>query len=258
MFKHRNSSANKLVYTKRRTSCGSFQFEQENLEIKTPYFVNPSNIPPKNTQDQEKPNSNLFEKVNLATNTLLKPEKFAVKQSSSPLDTNYEKIQTQIKEIRQSKQKISNEITELLKNNETSILNIKKKSLETESNINKLNKTKNAEYKSLSISKSKLKFFKDLINLEILGISSNPLCLIKKSDNNTKKPRYCLKLQAKHENYFIQFQILDHSNDFDYHLIDTNIPVSVLPEYLTNDIYFPKSQFKIFYMELMELIYSLE
>ena len=245
-FKRRNSSASKLIFARKSIVCKPAKLNIENSEEIDENSQ--ENIPPKlnslpkmiikASNDLE-----LNERINWITDFIKNNKHIAIKSVDNESNSKFEEIKKSIQRIRQLKQKLLTEIADATQQFEINQEDINRKIILKEKNILKLTSNKEHTIEYAKSSKFRIKFFKDLTNLEILDIQTNPKIFT---------------LQISHEHHYLRFQLREEDHNFEYHLIDTTIPEGHLPDAFCNDIIFEKDQLKIFYVEIMELIYSFE
>ena len=242
-FKRRLNSNSKLVYSRRSSSCNPRNLTSENYQLIGDDIEVIDKLPLKPMFELHSNNNQLQEKINFVSNVLQKKEDFAVKSNYPSTNTRFEEIQNKILEIRRMKQQLSQELQELSRKSEIKQLEIKEESEQLISSISSLKRKKEKIIENSNTSKSSCKFFRDLTNLEILEINSNPKTIT---------------MEARHENKFIQFQLIENEDSFDYRLLNTSINIELFPESFCNDMFFEKDQFPKFYVGFMEFLYSLE
>ena len=163
----------------------------------------------------------------------------ASKNPGNSINKKYFEIDAKIKEIQKAKNDVlmdlESENQKLLEKEAYLLAEI----LKTNTKIveNKVEKSK-IEEKNRKRQKI-LKFFKDFSGLEILQIVENTL-----------------HIKVKHENSFFEFIITEKGMNYDYHLIKTSISIVSLSEMFTEDITFEKAQFRLFYLEMLDVLFA--
>ena len=159
------------------------------------------------------------------------------------MNQKYQEIEEKIAEVQKSKEEISSFI-------ELQIA--KEKEIEAEGNkeiegiyekIKALKEEKIKIEERNSECLKNLKFFKDFTNIEILDLFENQRGMV---------------LKVKHESNYIQFKLIEEESHYEYSLLSTSMSIPSLPEIFKNEILFEKSQFRLFYIEMRDLLFSYE
>jgi paraquat-inducible protein B len=168
-------------------------------------------------------------------------EKVDAASQAYKINRRHEEITRQVKE---TQEKIEEVLSSMKNQTEESLANQEMFNKSMEEIFDKINQVKSEKAKieeKNDLIKKNLKFFKDFSNLEILDVLESPKGI---------------NIRVKHESNYLQFSLIEVSNNYEYHLYSTSIPLNSIPEIFKEDIVFEKTQFKLFYLEIIEYLFS--
>ena len=162
---------------------------------------------------------------------------------SEEYNSKYQELSQQIKEIQISREQISNIMTRAREEQALAQKRFEDELAEIQMKI-VASKTAKAMIEERNKGERRvLKFYKDFTNLEILEVLEAPSGMM---------------ARIRHENHYIEFKLVKLNNTYEYCLHSTSIDAQRMPEVFKEEIAFEKSEFKGFYLEMIEMLISFE